>query len=170
MMKRDYWVGFVAVGMLAVAAFVAHARGVSDTDFIRKATVANRFEIESSQLALDKAKDGKVKDFARQMIDDHTETGQKFRKALAASKADVEQPKELDAKHRQLLDELAALSGDAFDRRYVAIQADAHKEAVKLFRDYSNTGEDETLKRFAGETLPALSEHLEHVQEIKASR
>lgn len=170
MTKKDQWVGAVAISMLLAAAFVAHARGVSDEDFVREATIANTFEIASSELALDKAQKDDVKKFARQMIDEHTETGVTFKKVLAESKTDIDPPKELDVEHRKLMTELSALSGEQFDRTYLSIQTNAHKDAVKLFRNYSKNGEDETLKKFAADTLPALNGHLEHVKELKAAK
>ena len=54
------------------AAATAQASTISARDFVHKASIANQFEIESSQLALDKAQSSEVKSFAQRMVDDHT--------------------------------------------------------------------------------------------------
>ncbi|MBS0270659.1 MAG: DUF4142 domain-containing protein, partial [Proteobacteria bacterium] len=44
-------------------------------DFVNNASVGNKFEIDTSQLALKYAKSPEVKNFAQQMITDHTKAG-----------------------------------------------------------------------------------------------
>src|SRR4051812_7820860 len=71
---------------------------VKTTDFINKAAVANRFEIDTSQLALKYAKAEDVKSFAQQMITDHTKVGDDFKASLA--EANIEAPRDaLDVTH-----------------------------------------------------------------------
>ena len=52
------------------------------------------------------------------MIDDHSKANDEL-KALAAQKGEV-LPTELDASHKALQDRLSKLSGDAFDKAYMA--------------------------------------------------
>lgn len=156
------------IGVIVLSAASASAHTSTKT-FVHDASIANEFEIESSQLALDKSQNSDIKAFAQRMVDDHTKTGDKLKEALKSS-GDKEQPAEsLDDTHRQLLDKLKAASGADFDRQYIAIQTQAHKEAVHLFSDYAKSGKDAALKKFASDTLPTLKDHLKHVKELKAS-
>ncbi|HEX8168626.1 MAG TPA: DUF4142 domain-containing protein [Beijerinckiaceae bacterium] len=66
----------------------------------------------------------------------------------------------IDARHADMLNELASASGRQFDRLYGRMQVAAHQEAVALFSAYAQTGTDPNLRAFAQSALPALQHHL----------
>jgi putative membrane protein len=137
--------------------------------FAKKVASANTFEIQSSELAKDRAQSADVKSFADQMITDHTKAGEDFKAAVQqanVSPAPAEQP---DAKHKATLTKLRNAQGAAFDKAYVNAQLTAHKEAVALFRTYSKSGRTAPLKEFATSTVPTLEHHLSMVQELSRS-
>ena len=134
--------------------------------FAETATIANMFEIETSQLALEKATSPEVKSFAQHMITDHTKAGEEMQSAADGEGVDL--PGELDQKHQAKLDKLTGSSADAFDNTYVEEQLAAHEEAVALFKNYAATGTSGALKQFAAKTLPTLEGHLEEVQKLAA--
>lgn len=148
----------------------ASAANVSTQDFVHNASIAGEFEIESSQLALDKSQNTEVKKFARQMVDDHTKASEKMKEAIASSQEKPTPATALDSKHEKLLDTLKSASNDNFDKEYIRIQTDAHKEAVNLFESYSKNGKDSSLKDFATQTLPTLKGHMQHVQHLSAKQ
>ncbi len=159
---------FVTLGLIGLGYAVAPVNAAADNtqDFITKATIANEFEIESSKLALEKSQNKDIKHFAQQMVDDHTKTGDELKSVLQSS--NIASPKEeLDSSHQKIMDNLQNATTDDFNHQYIAVQTDAHKEAVKLFTDYSQHGDNMTIKTFAAQTLPTLQEHLTHVQQLK---
>jgi putative membrane protein len=155
--------------VLGVMVAVSPAYAISTQDFVHTASIANEFEIESSQLALEKSQNDNIKKFAQRMVDDHTKTGEKMKEVLSSTDLKVKPADKLDNKHQKMLDKLKSASNDNFDRQYVSIQNEAHREAVDLFDSYSKSGKDARLKGFASETLPTLKEHLEHVEQLKAN-
>jgi putative membrane protein len=157
-----------AIGALSLVAWAAHARmAVTTEDFVRTASIANQFEIKSSELALEKSQRGDVKSFAKQMVDDHTQTGVKLKQALQSSATSQQAEDTLDDKHQKLFDTLESASSDTFDTQYIGMQVDAHKEAVSLFSSYAKSGRDAVLKDFASQTLPTLKSHLSHVTQLQ---
>src|SRR5437763_1577842 len=60
-----------AVMQEAPAGTGALSAPLSDADFVRRATIANRFEIEEAQLAVAQGSDARLKEFARTMVMDH---------------------------------------------------------------------------------------------------
>lgn len=158
-----------AAAAVLLSAATAYAN-TSMQDFVGKASIANNFEIESSQLALDKAQNMDVKSFAQHMIDDHTEAAEKLQDVLESSESDLKPEDEMDSKHMQMMDKLQAASDNNFDKQYVDMQTDAHQKAVDLFSDYSKNGKDPALKAFASEMLPTLKDHLKQVKAIKLSK
>jgi putative membrane protein len=132
--------------------------------FVDKATVGGLFEVESSKLADTAAQDATVKDFAHMMVTDHTVANTKL--GAIASEQQLDVPGALDTKHQAILDKLNAAKGGSFDQAYVQVQRDAHDEAVSLFEDYAQDGDNASLKTFATETLPTLKMHQDKVETI----
>ena len=155
------------IAALGVAT-VASAATPTAKDFVKKVSYANQFEIQSSQLALDKSKNDDIDKFAQRMVDDHTEAAGNLDTALESSKLKVQPEDDVDVKHKLLLGKLDVESGATFDRDYIGMQLKAHKEAVALFADYAANGKDPALKQFAADTLPTLKSHLKHVQQLAA--
>lgn len=136
----------------------------SDQKFAEKAAISDLFEIQAGQLATEKAKNADVKTLGKQMVEDHGKTSGEMKTLAQAKKMTL--PTKLDAEHQQKLETLRGLSGDAFDSAYVQGQLDAHRTAVALFDAQIKQGQDAELKTFAQKTLPALQQHLKHVQDL----
>src|SRR3954452_3520773 len=73
----------------------ATAMKVNATEFVNKAANSNMFEIQSSQLALTKTQDKRLRDFAQRMITDHTQAGDKLKAAAQGQTI----PTSLDQEH-----------------------------------------------------------------------
>ncbi|MET0409537.1 MAG: DUF4142 domain-containing protein [Hyphomicrobium sp.] len=158
---------------LAILAFISTAALAADvpaatTDFIDKVAVSNKFEIDTSELALKYGKSSDVKSFAQQMIDDHTKAGQNFKASL--TEAGIEAPKDaLDVAHTAKYAKLRLFTTESgFDAAYIDAQVQAHKDAVGLFKQYTANGPTPAVKSFAEKTLPTLEHHLMMVEELKA--
>lgn len=134
--------------------------------FVNAAASGDRFEIESSKLALARSQDDGVRALATQLVRDHTTSSANLKTALAKSKPKVKPAPGMMPHHRKMLDALEGKQGEAFDDAYLDAQEDVHEEAVALFRDYAERGEHRTLKAFARKTLPTLEAHLEHIDEL----
>lgn len=138
--------------------------------FLKMVGSSNAWEIESSKLAEEHASADGIKDAAKMIIADHEKAGEKLKMTLEAKGATAPAP-ELNVKHRRMLDQLKGAKGKDFDTLYLDMQAQAHMEAVALFRTYAGSGDDQELVGFAKETLPSLETHLAHVKMlVKASK
>jgi len=136
--------------------------------FLKQAAAGNRFEIDSSKLALSKSSSTDVKAFATQMVTDHGEAAIKSRKAVFEAK--LKAPSEaLDDKHEAILKDLRARNGTDFDKAYIDIQKQGHIETVALFESYAKDGDNARMRQFAQELLPTLREHLDHVRKLNPS-
>src|SRR5512132_3815710 len=64
----------VATLVWAIAPSAAHAQGTAPTDpqIVQIVQTANQIDIDQAKLALQKSKNQQVRDFANQMISDHT--------------------------------------------------------------------------------------------------
>ncbi|WP_413708555.1 DUF4142 domain-containing protein [Rhizobium sp. Rhizsp82] len=138
---------------------------VDKASFVKVVSSSNAFEIESSKLAEEKAKDGDFKEFAKQMIADHTKAAEELK---AAAKVDGPEPP-MAPKHAAMLETLKGASEQEFQPLYIEMQNVAHMEAVSLFATYAKGGDDPAVQAFAKKTLPTLEMHKMHVQKLVAA-
>lgn len=136
---------------------------VDKPTFLKVVASANEFEIQSSELARQRSYDDHLREVADMIIADHRKAGAKL-KGLIEAKKEAPPPAKLVPKHQKMLDQLKSAEGKDFDLLYIDMQAQAHMEAVALFRTYAGAGDDQTLVGFARETLPRLETHLGHVK------
>ena len=128
-----------------------------DRAFMIKAAQGGIAEVELSQLAVRRAASNEVKQYARQMIQDHGRTNNRL--SQLAQQKGVTLPTEMDAQHQALREQLEKMSGRSFDRAYMrAMEAD-HEQMVALFQNQATQGRDPELKAFAADTLPKLQQH-----------
>lgn len=141
--------------------------GTSPTteDFVLQAAISDMFEIQSSQLALERT-DDKTKAYAQQMISDHEKVSGEMKGMVTGGKVKATIPTALDGSHQSKLDKLKELKGADFTKRYHDEQVTAHKNAVDLFQRYANGGENAELKAWAAKTVPALEHHLKMAQDL----
>src|SRR5215212_4340191 len=148
------------------AATQAGAQVPAAADFVTRAAISNMFEIQSSQLAQQKAQNDRVRQFAQSMVQDHTAAGDKL-KSMAQGIQGTTVPSSLDQPHQQMVQTLQSASGPGFDRDYIQMQVTAHRDAVSLFDQYAQNGDNQQLKQFAQQTLPTLREHLQLVEQLQ---
>lgn len=138
----------------------------SSSQFLTDAYRDGLGEIQLSQLAVQNSTSGAVKRFAQRMVSDHTQMNNAITQ-LAQSR-NIALPTDLSADQKALLDRLAALSGDEFDRAYMAANVDAHHTAVSTARQQATQGTDADVKLLADQALPLLEVHLAVAEELSA--
>jgi putative membrane protein len=136
-----------------------------DETFAMKAAQGGLAEVQLGQLALQKASNSDVKEFAQKMVDDHQSANEKLKDA--AGKENFALPVALAAKDKAEAARLNNLSGGAFDKAYMAHMVADHRKDVAEFQREAKSGQDEQIKNFAQETLPTLQEHLKLAQQTQ---
>ena len=146
----------------------APARTVlGDAEFVRRAAIANRFEIEEAQLALAHGSDPRLKEFARAMVMDH---GVALKDLETASRmAGVTLPdRTFDKAHQAKINALSRKKGADFDQQYRADQRQAHDDAITLLVAYQQSGKSEQLRAWAIKALPVVRKHRETIGALNA--
>ena len=147
--------------MLPLAGFAADH---PDSDFFKKATEAGLAEVELGNLAQKKSDNQSVKDFGAMMVKDHTAGNDKL-KGIADPKG-IKLPTSPSVGQMATKTKLEVLTGKTFDDSYIKGMIKGHKEAVKLFKTESSSGQDPDAKAFATATLPTLQMHLTKIESI----
>jgi len=132
-------------------------------DFIKEAATSDMLEIDA-KVAQQKG-NADEKQFAQQMITDHTKTSSELKGMVPADMKSA-LPTGLDNSSQKKIDKLRDTTPEDFAGQYDPMQVSAHKDAVSLFERYAKGGEDPKLKGWAGKTLPTLQHHLEMAQAL----
>lgn len=157
------------VGLLAAGAAIAQNLSKGDQRILTGLAQANVNEVAAGNIALQKATSPEVKAFAQKMVDDHTKGLQEVQ-AVAQAK-NVTLPTEPDARHKKMADRLNALSGEEFDKTYVATAGvNDHKAAHKLVADARQKAKDPDIKALAAKLQPTIDQHMKSVPQMAAGK
>jgi putative membrane protein len=146
---------------------MASQDGAIPATFVKKAAMDGLTEVQLGKIAASKAQDPKVKQFAEQMVTDHSKANEEL--ASIAKQKGLTVPTELDAEHQSMIQSLNAKSGKAFDAAYSEHMDADHAKAVALFQG-AITGSDPELAAFAKKTLPTLEQHKQMAKRLSTSR
>ena len=159
----------LVMAMLAVAPIAAFAAGASpDESFYTAAAQGGMAEVDLGNLAVQKASNPKVKEFAARMVKDHSAANEKL-EALASSK-NVPLPSGAGAANTATKGKLEVLTGDSFDKSYIKSQVKAHVDTVSLLHKEIASGQDSDAKAFARSILPTVQSHLKAARAIEAEQ
>jgi len=132
-------------------------------DFVHKASTAGWKEVKAGELAEKKGVSPRVKAFGEKMVKDHTMANDKLM-VLAKKKGWTSACAMKSSVPGDAM--LMKAQGKEFDRMYVSMMLNDHKEAVSLFEMEAKDTKDPELRMFAQNTLPKLKEHLEMIKSI----
>jgi putative membrane protein len=139
---------------------------VSTPEYVESQARGDLFEIDAGKIAQQKAQNADVKQFAQEMIADHTLSQTNMQKALKDGKVSTPVPKNLDVRHNQALNELNNTPPGQFDQQYLQSQVTAHREVLALNQTYSQSGGNAALKQYAQETIPVVQNHLSELEQM----
>jgi putative membrane protein len=140
------------------------AAAVNDALFAETAAVSGLAELTISQIGVQKAVEPELKEFSRQMIEDHTALNQQLT-TLAAQKG-LALPRTLDARATYSAQSLQGEPREKFDTCYAKAQLVLHMEAVAAFEAEAQRGQDPDVKAMAAKALPKLKSHLKMIKPI----
>lgn len=127
--------------------------------YVMAAGASDQFEIQSSQIALQKSPNAATKRYAQGLIKDHMKTTMATTKA--AKKAGMTPPTPmLDPGAQPSITELQNASAADFDRLYFGQQGPAHQAALDLHSAYAAGGDTPALKMSAKAAIPIVQKHL----------
>lgn len=138
-----------------------------DSKFLTKAASGGMLEVELGKVVAQRATTAAAKQFAQQMVTDHTKANNEL-KALAA-KRNLTLPASLGDDQKKVYDAVLTEKGAKLDQKYVSEMVDDHEEDVKEFQEASTQAGDPAVKAFAAKTLPVLQMHLAMIKKIQAN-
>lgn len=149
------------------------ANAPTDANIAAILLAANNTDISYARLAPSRAQNQQVKDFAQQMLTDHTAVNQAVMDLLNRINLNPQDnTTSLDFRDESATkrDILRELDGRAFDTTYMANEVSYH---TKLLAEIDNVllpdARDARLKQTISSIRPAVASHLSHAQRVRAA-
>jgi putative membrane protein len=165
--------GALALSLPSAAALAQAAAKPNDAQIAHIAYTAGQIDIAAAKQALQKSKNKQVRDFAQEMVRDHTTVNNQ---ALALVKKLKVKPQEnptsqsLQASASAKLKDFAKLSGPAFDKAYVQNEVAYHKTVNgALETTLIPSAQNGELKGLLQTGLKIFQEHQHHAEMLAAS-
>jgi putative membrane protein len=137
----------------------------ADRKFIQQAAEHGMFEVQIAQLASSKATSPAVKALADTLVNDHSNANNEL--VQFANSRNVELPAAPPRGKRKDLEQLAKLTGDDFDRRFVReVGIQDHEKDIRKFEKASEKAKDPQLKAWIDKTIYKMREHLAQAQKL----
>ncbi|HEX4515247.1 MAG TPA: DUF4142 domain-containing protein [Polyangiaceae bacterium] len=147
------------------------ASQLTDPQIAAITDAANKGEIEQAKLAVRKAKDPQVKQYAQMMIDQHgaeQKKEQQLATTLSLQPETTQMSTQLQTDSQSAISSLSSQSGADFDKAYIDLQVKEHKDVLdaidnKLIPNAKNA----QLKQALTDFRPKVQGHLQKAQEIQ---
>lgn len=149
------------------------ANSINDANIAAIVSVAGGLDIAYGKIAMSKAKDKQVKEFAKRMVTDHSAVqkaaGELLTK-LGVTPEENETSQGLAANGVKVKEQLNKLKGKEFDKYYIDNEVTYHELVVnateKLLIPGAQNGE---LKATLVSVLPLFQKHLEHARQVQST-
>jgi putative membrane protein len=160
------WAAYAFLALSSVGA--ASAQKDPEAQFLEDAVRGDVAEVKMGELAQQRGQSEGVRELGKMLVEDHSSA----MKATAELAKDLKviPPAQASAEQTQKHDALARLSGEEFDRQFVAEMVEAHEEAIAKYEKHAESDVGaEQVREHAAEMLPTLKEHLAMAQRLQQS-
>jgi putative membrane protein len=125
----------------------------------------NQDEIAAGKLAQKKGQSADIKNYGRQLVEDHTKSDSDVK--AAAKKAGISpsdsaltaHDREMMRTDKSKMDQLKKMSGAEFDKTFAQVLAKDHDHMVSMLRDHKDDLKSPELKQLVDNTIPVLEQH-----------
>jgi putative membrane protein len=149
------------------------ASGPTDPQIAAIVVTANQVDIDAGTLAKSRAHSSEVKEFAQRMITDHSGVNKSATELVQELHVTPESSATSQSLQKGGDDNLAALkqlSGNAFDRAYVAHEVTYHQAVLDAVdKTLIPSAQNAKLKALLVKVRPAFVAHLEHAKQLQTT-
>lgn len=147
---------------------VALSRNMRDENITEHLYAGDSLEIAIAQLALNRAQDQRVRDFASVLVRDHQEDMRLVRELITDEDIGrARHPADTSASHMlHMYQKLSGLTGAAFDREFLIGQVHHHAMDLAMLPGWREAARDDDLEQHLDKLRPILESHRNTAQQI----
>ena len=157
-----------AAAMVVCGAAQAMSPSRADRDFMNAVATMDMTGAHEGRLAEDKTTNAEVKDFARMLVKDESESFGHLEEV--ASKAGVTIPRGINSARIPEIRMLEHLSGVRFDHQFARDEVAAQQHALAVFKREAKYGGNTDVKAYAASMIPVLDHDLKRAQQCAAAK
>jgi putative membrane protein len=164
------------IAVIALYPARANAQGGSvptDSQIVGIVGTADQIDINYAKLAISKTHNKQVRDFAEQMIADHSAVQKSLNslaEKLSVTPADSETSNSLKAQAEQTTQKLQALDGKEFEKAYIENEVGYHQAVINATKTVLiPSAQNEELKSALQGATPLFEGHLRHAQKVQSA-
>ncbi len=131
-----------------------------DKAFVEKAANLGAEELALSRIAVERATNPQVREFAQLLVSEHTKSNEELM-TIVESKGAMRPAANIK------MDKWEKKKAKQFDKEYIEAMVNGHKEAAELYDKQAKHGDDADLMNFAGKNVPVLNAHLAKAQGLR---
>lgn len=156
------------------AAFAARAddAALNDPQIATIALTAHQIDVARGKQALKHSKNAEVKQFARQMVDDHQAGANEvlaLAKKLGVKPEESAVTKSLKSDARKAEQRLKKEKGASFDKDYIDTEVAYHQAVIDAVKNTLIPGaKNEQVKTALEQAVPTLEGHLQHAKMVQS--
>lgn len=136
-----------------------------DRLYVTESAQGGLAEVQIARVALQRSRDNDVKQYAQQMIQEHTPVNQQL--VQLANQKGITPPTTVGPKYQAAIARLSQFSGRDFDQAYKEEAGiNLHMEYLVVQRRQSQLGQDSDLRAFAVRNIPVAQRHLQMAQRL----
>ena len=162
----------IALASSLVLPVAASAQGINDAQIASIVVTANQVDIDAGNFAKSRAANAQVKQFAQQMVTDHTGVNKQATALAAKLKVTPEDnptSQSLKSGGETNITKLKTLKGAEFDKAYIDHEVEYHQAVLDAVDKTLIPGaKNQELKALLVKTRPAFVAHLEHAKHVQA--
>jgi len=152
----------------------AQALGQAEQQWLQQTMMIGSVALQTSEIALQKAQDEDVKQFAKFEADEQKGLAEVLRSMLepagtASPQGAAGAPSQPDQKHAAMIQKLQqAKAGDAFDKDYVKGQLDGHRELLQIQESFVQARpQSREAMNVAKLAAGRIREHIEMLEDLQ---
>jgi putative membrane protein len=136
-----------------------------DTRVLTEAASTSMLSMELSRIAEERAVTPEVKEFARELSQEHS--GVKQDLEGVAQRKQIVLPQAMSQDHQDKVENVTEQSGLDFDREFIEEIISVHRDKVDDFESLSRDSDDPEIREFAINVLPSLRMQLEKAERVE---
>ncbi|WP_333571040.1 DUF4142 domain-containing protein [Sphingomonas sp.] len=140
------------------------AAPMTGQDFANTVAASDAYEIAAGKLAQQKATTDDLKDFGKDMVEEHTKSTAKLKAAAGKTSPAITPAPAMTDEQQTNLKTLQSATGTAFDTAYKSQQVVAHEKALAAVRAYAGSGDVPQLREFAHDAEGMISNHYDKIK------
>jgi putative membrane protein len=137
-------------------------RPLATTSYVATAASIDLYDIRAGELAMQRSTDGRIRDYAARLVEDHKGTAAQL--SYAGRRLNLLPSAEIAPPHQALYDALAATSD--FDGLFRRQQLDIHQSAQRMHAAFAARGDSPTLRPVALNAAEVEARHLASLRSL----